>query len=289
MASNLKLSIELKESLCCSGRENGLNEDAVITAPNLVVVLDGATGLSNKQVPGYPSPANWLVSEIAAILPAAWEYNRDFKFALALTLKILKAKFEQITSHLEPFEDYEMPFAAMIALVQEDSGLNLYRAADCEAYVKAPDGKVSSAFPPSLLNAMDSAVVSEYVEHLKKGCSPDLARRLVLPQIRKNRSLANKPEGYIALGLDPECVFLLEDRPFFDQKGFEFLMCSDGFSRWTDTFSLGTETQLIQACGSRGLQSVYQEIRQAEQRDSDTLAFPRFKKSDDASAVLVCT
>lgn len=287
MHSNINLSIQLKESLCCSGRDNGLNEDIVITAPDLVVILDGATGLSDKQVPGYPSPANWLVNEIAAILPAAWEYKKDFKFSLSLTLKILKAKFEQITAHLGPFEPYEMPFAAMIALVREDSGLNLYRAADCEAYVKAADGKVYNAFPPSALNELDDRMVGSYVEHLKKGCSPELARRLVMPEIRKNRALANKAEGYIAVGLDPECVFLLEDRPFFDQTGFEFLLCSDGFSRWVDTFALGSVSRFFDVCSNQGLQSVYHEIRQAEENDSGTLEFPRFKKSDDASAALV--
>ena len=63
------------------------------------------------------------------------------------------------------------------------------------------------------------------------------------------------------------------------------LLVSDGFEAAIDDYALYDGAALMAAAGD--LEAVLAEVRAVENDDPDLTRFPRFKRSDDATAMLV--
>src|SRR5205814_671463 len=117
------MRFELRHSLSLPGDTNNLNEDAITWAPRFAAVFDGATGLGEQLMPGR-SDAQWLAQFAARRLSAhaaAEEGSpRDW-------LRAAAANAEKSFTALRkrpPKENYEIPFASLIALSLENGGLD---------------------------------------------------------------------------------------------------------------------------------------------------------------------
>jgi len=69
------------------------------------------------------------------------------------------------------------------------------------------------------------------------------------------------------------------------REGARLLLMSDGFSAISDAYRHVGDSELIELVEKEGLEHVYDIIRDIENKDAGCMKFPRFKKSDDASAV----
>jgi serine/threonine protein phosphatase PrpC len=65
------------------------------------------------------------------------------------------------------------------------------------------------------------------------------------------------------------------------------LLCSDGFLALASDYERYDADALLAACLSRGLKPLCDELRDIERGDREGRRFPRFKVSDDATAVVV--
>jgi len=65
------------------------------------------------------------------------------------------------------------------------------------------------------------------------------------------------------------------------------LLASDGFLALTSDYGRYTPEQLYETAQANGLQKLGQELRATETADSAGRTFPRFKSSDDATALLL--
>ena len=66
------------------------------------------------------------------------------------------------------------------------------------------------------------------------------------------------------------------------------VLCTDGFADLVDNYRPCTETGLIARAETDGLRALLEELRHIERVvDPDGRQFPRYKRCDDASAVLV--
>lgn len=67
--------------------------------------------------------------------------------------------------------------------------------------------------------------------------------------------------------------------------GDDLILMSDGFASLVTDYGRYTAETLASAIRERGLGPLAQELRQIEQEDVACLRFPRFKVSDDATAL----
>ena len=65
------------------------------------------------------------------------------------------------------------------------------------------------------------------------------------------------------------------------------LLMTDGFAALTDRYGAFDAGGLVQASLDKGLQELGRELRIIENHDAHSDLHPRFKKSDDASALLL--
>jgi hypothetical protein len=69
--------------------------------------------------------------------------------------------------------------------------------------------------------------------------------------------------------------------------GARVLLASDGFLALASDYGRYTPDTLFAAAESRGLAALGAELRAVEAADADGVRFPRFKRSDDATALLL--
>jgi hypothetical protein len=64
-------------------------------------------------------------------------------------------------------------------------------------------------------------------------------------------------------------------------------LASDGFLALASDYARYTPEGLFDAALARGLTPLGEELRATEASDPDGIAYPRFKRSDDATALLL--
>jgi hypothetical protein len=65
------------------------------------------------------------------------------------------------------------------------------------------------------------------------------------------------------------------------------LLVSDGFLALASDYNRYDADGLLEAASFKGLRALYNEIRDIENADPEGRKFPRFKKSDDATAIFL--
>jgi hypothetical protein len=109
-----------------------------------------------------------------------------------------------------------------------------------------------------------------------------------LAALRASRARHNTEGGVWTLGIHPEVA----DHIRIEMLDLELpaigLLCSDGFADSVDNYALHTAADLIARAERDGLRPLLAEIRHIEREiDPNGLQFPRYKRSDDASAILL--
>ncbi|MCB1459818.1 MAG: hypothetical protein KDJ48_11255, partial [Nitratireductor sp.] len=93
--------------------------------------------------------------------------------------------------------------------------------------------------------------------------------------------------GVWTLGLVEEAADHVKVMEAEVRPGDMFLLMSDGFSALSEAYGCHTQTGLLQAAQEPGLAALLRELREVERvLDPDGQQFPRFKRSDDATAIL---
>ncbi len=87
--------------------------------------------------------------------------------------------------------------------------------------------------------------------------------------------------------LDPACADHARVWAFTLTRPAHVLLMTDGFSALADRYGAYDAPGLVRAALDKGLQELGRELRAIENADAGGATHPRFKKSDDATAVLV--
>ncbi len=274
------------------------NDDAFAHADKLVAVFDGATMVADP-VLHADSDAAWIARKGAEGVIRNDVAGLPAKDILKLTAKMVERDY-RAQRFREPVANYENPFAAMMLLRLEgnepSSGLANGSVAnavgqtkilmdalwfgDCAALVKPPGG--------------DTFVIGETLE--LRVDEAEKARALfadgqirtpeIVAALRASRNRLNNG-GKWAFGTDSACADHVNEKRVAVAKGTVILVASDGFLALVSDYGRYTPETLIAASVSRGLKSLFTELRAVEEADADCRKFPRFKTSDDATAILI--
>lgn len=259
------------------------NEDAFAFAKTLrmAAVVDGATGLGERLMPG-PSDAQWIASFAARRLRAHAEWGGSPRDWLRAAAHDAETSFNALKRRA-PMEQYELPLASLIIASCSDRLLQLGWFGDCAALYRAPTGafRVIGDTLQSRSKERDRAA--------KAGLAPAAAgvRDEFLPTLRAARNRVNAKGGYWLFAPDHRCADRAQETSTEAVEGALLLLATDGFLALASDYQAYTPEALLTAAQTRGLGALGEELRAIEAVDPDGRTFPRFKRSDDATAMLL--
>lgn len=286
-------SLKILDSLSKPGAPGRYNEDCMGWTKSACFVLDGATGLGGDRLTSHPgSDAAWL-SEMASnrftALCASGQYTTD----IVRKINCDVAAFLAAETGPGPVEDWSYPVAGFEMLRLVGDRLEISGLGDCVLYMVNAEGAAFSHTPLPEFSDAERELAKAVIARSGglTGVQSMIEEPLARASEKQLRASYNKPGSPVwTLGREPGAA----DHVSFAEVPAEFpgagplhgLLCSDGFSALVDRYAAYTAAQLVSAARERGLAALYAELRRIEADDPDGHAFPRFKPSDDATAIL---
>jgi serine/threonine protein phosphatase PrpC len=116
--------------------------------------------------------------------------------------------------------------------------------------------------------------------------APDLNRPEILSLLRASRNRINSGQNWL-FSPDLRAAAHVSHQAVKAAPGDILLIASDGFLALATDYGAYDATGLIEAAQDKGLVDLAQELRAIEAADAMGEKFARFKKSDDATALLL--
>ncbi|WP_157961348.1 hypothetical protein [Microvirga flavescens] len=262
------------------------NEDGLGARARHAWIIDGATGVAGAHLTPGRSDAAWLAACLGDVLQACANESAETLFS-SLEAQI-GAAFSAVAPGVPAGEVQAAPSACLGVIHCRDAaegGALVIEGAflgDVVALVPTPEGLVrwtderAKPFERRTLATLGRS-------DRETGVMPEETRL----QILENRTRLNQPDGYwVVHPLRPwagrELRFEARVAP-----GQPIVLATDGFMRLVDVFDVYTDETLYAALGAGQALGLMQELRELEQRDDATTAFPRVKVHDDATVLVV--
>ena len=279
------MPFELIEALSLPGDPAKPNDDAFAHRARAAVVMDGATGLGDALMPG-PSDAAWVARFGANRLMAHSEEGLNPHDAVGAALRDTEKSFIHLRRRV-PIETYEMPFASMIFVAQTATGFDALWFGDCAVLVARPGEVVELVGDAIKKKARESDRVKALAASLGENAASTGLRDAFLPALRAARNTVNTERGGWLFGPDARAAEHVASARVSAPVGTTLLLLSDGFLALASDYDRYDIAALPEAARTKGLKSLGDELRETEAADPDGKRFPRFKKSDDATALLL--
>lgn len=280
-------TLRILDSLSDPGNAGRRNEDTTGSNASCAFVIDGATGLGGKPLIDATSDAAWL----AVFAAQAFEAEIGMTNPIADVVRNVNMRVQQRIVEAtagDTLETWALPTASFQLARMEGRELAVYGLGDCRLFLAGADG---TAFET---NGDYSKAESEGARRAVAQAGGLAAWRsladepVVREALRRSRARHNQPGSSVwTLGSAPEAASHLSIRRLSPALPARGLLCTDGFSALVDKYARYEGTGLIRAASERGLTTLMAELRQIErEEDPDGQKFPRFKVSDDATALL---
>lgn len=279
------MKFELVDSISLAGNPDKTNDDAFGFRARAGIVLDGATGLGEQLLPG-PSDAAWLARFGANRVMSYVDEGATARDAVIAALFDAQTSFEKLRRRA-PVERYEIPYASLMLAVAGDGDIDFLWYGDCAAIVEGADGKNDIVGEAIAKRAREASRVKRLAESKGENAASTSVRAEFLPALRAARNLVNTQKGTFLFGPEVDAADHAATDSRWVEPGAHLLLVSDGFLALLSDYGRYDADTLLAAARSRGLESLARELREIEESDPDGRQYPRFKKSDDATAVLL--
>jgi hypothetical protein len=275
------MTLTLLDSLSLPGDAAKSNEDAFNQDAAAAVVFDGATPLGDSLMPG-PSDAAWIAQFGARRLLAHIRDGDGARKALRAALADTQKSFEALR-RMPPQEMWQTPCASMMAVVEAEEGLEFLWFGDCAGLVQQGDAAVTiigDTFDKRAAEAGRAAKVAKE----KNKLSTD--RTHFLDSLRASRNRINSGDSWL-FSPDVKAVSHVSRRLVKVAPGAVLLLATDGFLALASDYGAYGVDGLMAAAREKGLAMMGEELRAIEAGDTGGVKFPRFKTSDDSTALLL--
>jgi serine/threonine protein phosphatase PrpC len=174
----------------------------------------------------------------------------------------------------------------MMAAVVGDGTVEFLWFGDCAALVKQGDSPVTvvgETFDKRAAEAQRARAIAK-----EKNLSPaaGFSRPEFIGALRNARNRINSG-GHWLFSPDVRAASHVARRVVKAASGATLLLASDGFLALVSDYGVYSADSLMAAALSKGLAALGEELRVIEAGDAGGDTFPRFKKSDDATAILL--
>jgi hypothetical protein len=279
------IRFELLDSLSLPGDPDRPNDDAFGVIENAAVVLDGATSLGDPLMPGK-SDAAWLAQFGARRLLAHVKDGKAPRDAVRHAMEDAEKSFVALRRRT-PAAIWEMPLASMMLVVANDDGFDALWFGDCAALVKRPGEPVTLLGDTLAKRELEAARVARLATKHGLSAAAGHNRPEYLTALRRGRNYANTEKGGWIFGPDPRAAEHVGSASRAAPEDTLVLLATDGLLALVSDYRRYDAEALLAAATSIGLEKIGEELRDIEGADMDGTRFPRFKTSDDATAVLL--
>lgn len=278
----------LIDSLSTAASTN-INEDLVTSFRHSdgmldLLVFDGASSVSDRNYldTGLGDPA-WFVQQYAATLKQVATPLLSQADSMQLALQVLR---EQYNALLEAaaMPCYAWPIAALTWLRVHANGeeASIYALGDCKSFLLEANARVIDLDP---YDNPQEGILKSAIDALRHEGLDEQARwARLLPMLRERRVSQNMNPQPSILCLYPHGRFAAREHHVKLKQSDRVLIMTDGFYRLVDSYHLYDTAGLMQACATRGLQTMMQELREHEVGKSGGMAV---KKADDATVAML--
>jgi hypothetical protein len=269
------------EAISLAGDRAKQNDDACGFTGNRAWVIDGATDMHDAPLTGAASDASWIAHFVNAYLHRAEGGNltmalRGASSAAAETFRYLAQD--------RAIERWQSPIASVLMIEARDGVVTGADLGDCRVFALDADGAPHVVGGPGDAGDNESKLAAQQTDAHK----PLLQRTQTIDLLRRNRAMLNQPGGaHWTFGLNPACADHARTWSLTLKQPAHLLLMTDGFAALIDRYDAYGAGDLVQAALTRGLQELGRELRQIEAADGGGAKFPRFKASDDATALLM--
>jgi hypothetical protein len=306
------VSLILVEQLSLPGDKTKPNEDSFAHLDNAALVLDGATPLGPSLLPG-PSDAAWIAQFGARRLTAHLKDGDAPEDALKHALADAEKSFTGLSR--QPIQEkWQTPCASMMMVVElgcDPPPLRAQRALAGEVVVAGPRASEGRrGMEIELLWFGDcSAIIGHGAEveligdgldkrqaeakrarliAQEKKISPasGVNRPEIEPFLRAARNRINSGRNWL-FSPDARAAAHVARKSVTLQEGALVLIASDGFLALVSDYGAYDIAGLMAAAAGKGLAALGEELRAIEEGDGGGEKYFRFKKSDDATALLL--
>jgi hypothetical protein len=267
------------ESISIAGDREKQNDDACGATGPRAWVIDGATDLHDQPLMAAASDASWLAQHLNRRLYEAFGNNWGDEIA-RLSAQAASAFRSLVRA---PYERWQSPIASMLMISTHGNEIIGGDLGDCRLVALGADGAVH--VHGGAPDAADDE--SERAAQQTDAHKPLLERTETIALLRRQRAAINRPGAEWTFGLDPECAKHLRFWRFKVQSPAHLLLMTDGFSALMDRYRVYDAEGLVRAALDKGLQELGCELRAIETEDASGARHPRFKASDDATALLM--
>jgi hypothetical protein len=263
------------------------NEDSCGAAAEWAWVIDTSIFPGTPSFMHPKSDAAWLAAFATTQFSALAHTAQN---GVDLARRVMEESREAFFARApeERHDSVTWPVGAL-TLVRGSSGrLDAWSFADTTAYLRHPDGTVFTLGEAPNLRTAESAKAAELLQ--AAGCTPkDIGHAPAFRAwLAERRALQEQGRGIPLFGLDPATAPRLRHESARLPSGSVVLLVSDGLSALVDLYRRMDAKALIEAALSTGLQPLAAAARRIETEDDpDGRLYPRFKTSDDATALLL--
>ena len=269
------------EAISLAGDRKKQNDDAYGFAGARAWVLDGATDMHDAPLTGWATDASWVAHFANAQLYAA-NAGAEMRDVIRETSFQAATEFAALSKGAL-FEKWQSPISSLLMIEETAQGVRGLDLGDSRIFALAADGAVHVA--GGVIGARDAE--ADAASKQTDTDKPLLQRTATIDMLRRNRAALNKPGAQWTFGIDPTCADHARAWAFDLPRPAHVLLMTDGFSVLADQYGAYDPAGLVRAALDKGLQELGRELRAIEAADAAGAKHPRFKASDDATAILL--
>jgi hypothetical protein len=252
------------------------NEDFVTANPSVAVVLDGLSAppaLGTGCLHGTP----WFVVQLGTQVLSAATSARDESLQDLVASAI--SRVADSHAHTCDLEHPGTPSSSLAVLQEQDQRVDYLLLFDSVIVVDGPSGLtvVTDRRVDAFARQEDLATQ----EHPIGSPAHQLCVQELVAAQRRHR---NQPNGYWVAGAKPAAAYqaVTGSQPQ-DQVGRAALL-TDGVSSLVDLYAVADWPELLDSMQQHGPANIISRVREVEGADPTGSRWPRYKRSDDATA-----
>ncbi|GGK26903.1 protein phosphatase 2C domain-containing protein [Salinarimonas ramus] len=284
------MAFTIRDQISLPGSPARPNEDACGAAGDFAWVIDGAILPGTEPIMDAPSDAAWLAGFASARFAALAPHAQDpAQLTLAVIEEARAGFLERVetSGRSERMERHTWPVAALTLAHRRIGRLDTLTIADTIAYVRDEAGAVYTLGEAPDLRRAESALAARLMR--ETGADVETMRTTQAyredSERRRRAQVASAPAVF---GLHPDAVALAERGSVTLDGDALVLLASDGFSALVELYEDMDVAAMMARAAEEGLSSLAARLREIETRiDPSGHLYPRFKRSDDATAILV--
>jgi serine/threonine protein phosphatase PrpC len=267
------MAFDLIQSISIAGTHARANDDRAGAGAALAWVIDGATDLGPPGLMGSQGGAAWCAATA----------DRAFAGAPAGSLTATVGHvFAELASAFDadrtrdPEARWELPGAAFLAVAVAGEALHLAWLADCACLLIRGDTVERLGPQPTAFETQEARAAIADGLHLEAATRPEAT----LDRLRRNRA---RPERRV-LGVEPAHAADVRYATAPIRPGDEVVLMTDGMSALVEDYGMPAE-RFADLLLTEGLHGLAARLRAVEAEDAAGTRYPRFKRSDDATAL----